>query len=460
MQIPCIPHRQPVTRRLKDATDLKNRYVLIMLAVCVVLTGCGEDGGVLARFLLKSNQVIVEQRPDPAYEELFPFYVDLCTISQFARRDGRQGNPFGHALFYIKGACKDENAPFPQLRRCRSVATSLDDPEHGAGVSVGRWFRNVNWIAIPGYQLVFPGNLQPGERLTQAHFDATVREAIAKGVYDGVELHDGWARRGNQTLEDFVANHSISADFAVQFARNVFCARVPVTEPILNEVISFLNDKNHEYATGKADYSWHALADNCVHTVRNALAAANVWSPLSVRETKLMHLFNLAIPANQFVNLAMLGAEGPLEDYQEIQDEGPSRDALHDFHWLPTRHGALLKTLPVHQPNDVFETRFRLFALQSPFTMGRSATAVRLLSDPRFVDLETNLRYFRDKYQAILEHQDYLTDPLASVRGSPYRRVERLHLDYIEAQLRDVEEKLSRLAERKAARPSDPPAAE
>ncbi|MFO1152086.1 MAG: hypothetical protein U1E42_00270 [Rhodospirillales bacterium] len=439
---------------------MKNRYVLIMLAVCVVLTGCGEDGGVLARFLLKSNQVIVEQRPDPAYEELFPFYVDLCTISQFARRDGRQGNPFGHALFYIKGACKDENAPFPQLRRCRSVATSLDDPEHGAGVSVGRWFRNVNWIAIPGYQLVFPGNLQPGERLTQAHFDATVREAIAKGVYDGVELHDGWARRGNQTLEDFVANHSISADFAVQFARNVFCARVPVTEPILNEVISFLNDKNHEYATGKADYSWHALADNCVHTVRNALAAANVWSPLSVRETKLMHLFNLAIPANQFVNLAMLGAEGPLEDYQEIQDEGPSRDALHDFHWLPTRHGALLKTLPVHQPNDVFETRFRLFALQSPFTMGRSATAVRLLSDPRFVDLETNLRYFRDKYQAILEHQDYLTDPLASVRGSPYRRVERLHLDYIEAQLRDVEEKLSRLAERKAARPSDPPAAE
>jgi hypothetical protein len=418
------------------------------MALSVALGGCGEDGP-LARLLLKPERIIVEQRPDPVYEELFPYYVDLCTISQFTRRDGRQGNPFGHALFYIKGACKDENAGFPQLRRCRSIATSLDDPEHGAGVSVGRWFRNVNWIAVPGYKLVFPGNLEPGQRLTQAHFDATVREAIAKGVYDGVELHDGWTRGQNRSLEEFVANHSISADFAVQFARNVFCSRMPVTEPVLDEIIAFLNDKNREYATGKADYHWNALADNCVHTVRNALAAANVWPPMSVREAKFRHLLNLAVPANEFVNLAALGAEGPLTDYEEIQNDGPLRDALHEFGWLPTRHGALLKTLPVHQPNDVFETRFRLFAVQSPFSMGRTATALRLLSDPRFVDLEANLRYFRDRYRAILEHQDYRTNPLASVRGTPYRRVERLHLDYIQAQLLEVEAMLSRLAELK-----------
>lgn len=433
--------------------ELKKRCALILLAVSVVVSGCGDNDGFFSRFLLKSNKVIVEQRPDPAYEELFPFYVDLCTISQFRRRNGRQGNPFGHALFYIKGACKDENAAFPQLRRCRSVATSLDDPEHGAGVSVGRWFRNVNWIAVPGYKLVFPGNLEPGQRLTQEHFDATVREAIAKGVYDGVELHDGWTRGQNRSLEDFVANHSIAADFAVQFARNVFCARVPVTEPVLDEIISFLNDKNREYATGKANYNWNVLADNCVHTVRNALAAANVWSPLSVRDTKLMHLFNLAVPANQFVNLAMLTTGGPLADYQEVQDDGPSRDALHDFRWLPTRHGALLKTLPVHELNDIYDTRFRLFAVQNPFTMGRSAEAVRLLSDSRFVDLETNLLYFRDKYRAILAGEELMIDPLASVRGTPYRRVERVHLEYIQDQLNEVEAMLGRLSELRAAHP-------
>ena len=34
---------------------------------------------------------------------------------------------------------------------------------------------------------------------------------------------------------------------------------------------------------------------------------------------------------------------------------GPRRDAFHEFHWLP-RQGALLKTLPVHDSNDPYDT--------------------------------------------------------------------------------------------------------
>ena len=130
---------------------------------------------------------------------------------------------------------------------------------------------------------------------------------------------------------------------------------------MLDEVIAFLNDKNREYAEGDADYNWSVWADNCVHTLRNALAAANIWSPLSVRVVKFLQLFNLAVPANEFVNLAELGTEGNIGDFQQIQEEGPQRDALHEFGWLPTRHGALLKTLPVHEPNDIYDTTFRLF---------------------------------------------------------------------------------------------------
>ena len=115
---------------------------------------------------------------------------------------------------YIKGACKDGAAPFPQLRRCRHVATDLDDPEHGAGVRVNRFLKNVNWLAIPGYKLFYTGGLEQGERLTQAQRDATVREAM------------------------------------------------------LDEIIAFLNDKNREYATGEADYNWSGVYDNCVHTAR------------------------------------------------------------------------------------------------------------------------------------------------------------------------------------------------
>ena len=79
---------------------------------------------------------------------------------------------------YIKGACKDERASFPQLRRCRGAATELDDPEHGAGVSVGRWFRNVNWVAIPGYKLFFQGSVKPGELLTEEHFVARIENGV------------------------------------------------------------------------------------------------------------------------------------------------------------------------------------------------------------------------------------------------------------------------------------------
>jgi hypothetical protein len=237
----------------------------------------------------------------------------------------------------------------------------------------------------------------------------------------------------------------IGTDLALRFARSVFCARLPVTAGMLDQIIAFLNDKNREYAEGEADYNWSAWADNCSHTMRNALAAANIWSPLSVRATKIRQLFNLAIPANEFVNLAKLMTEGDLEDYRTILRDGPRRDAFHEFHWLPTRQGALLRTLPVHDPNDLFDTRFRLFTLQSPFLVGKTRRAIDLLSDERFVDLDANLRYFEKRYEAILAQHDEQRDAMASVRGTRFRRVERLYYDYIRSQRDAVRSMLHRI---------------
>ena len=424
---------------------IRGFFVAAVAASTTLLSGCGEDG-VMSRFMLKPDRIIIERRPDPVYDQLFPYYVELCATSQFRSKLKGEGGVAGHAVMYIKGACKDEQAPFPQLRRCRAAATELDDPEHGAGVSVGRWFRNVNWVAIPSHQLFYEGNLKIGERLTQANFEAAVHDAIDTGIYKGVEFHDYPSASAGGGLENFVANEAIGTDFALRFARSVFCARLPITEPMLEEVIAFLNDKNREYAEGEADYNWSVWADNCAHTLRNALAAANIWSPLSVRAVKFRQLFNLAVPANEFVDLAELGTEGDISDYRKIQQDGPRRDALHEFHWLPTRHGAVLKTLPVHEPNDLYDTTFRLFTLQSPFRMGKTAHAIELLSDDRFVNLGANLRYFQEKYEAILASRDERRDMLASVRGTPYRRVERLFHDYIKAQRAEVDSMLTRLS--------------
>jgi hypothetical protein len=426
-------------------TVIRGLCAAIVAAFTALLTACGDDG-ILSRFMLKPDRIIVERRPDAAYDQLFPYYVEICATSQFRSKLKGEGGVAGHAVMYIKGACKDEGAPFPQLRRCRVSATELDDPEHGAGISVGRWFRNVNWVAIPGYKLFYEGNVKLGERLTQAQFDATVHDAIDKGIYKGVQFHDNPSGTTRAGLEHFIANEGIGTDLALQFARSVFCARLPVTAPMVDEIIAFLNDKNREYAEGDADYNWSVWADNCVHTLRNALAAANIWSPLSVRAVKFRQLFNLAVPANEFVNLAELGTEGNIDDYREIQRDGSERDAFHEFHWLPKRHGALLKTLPVHEPNDLYDTTFRLFTLQSPLRMGKTQHAIDLLSDARFVELDANLRYFREKYDAILAGHNEHRDMLASVRGSPYRRVERLYYAYIEAQRAEAEAMLGRLS--------------
>jgi hypothetical protein len=420
-------------------------FAALLAGITLLLSGCGDDG-IISRFMLKLDRIIVERRPDPAYDQLFPYYVELCATSQFRSKLKGEGGLAGHAVMYIKGACKDEQATLPQLRRCRVVATDLHDPEHGAGISVGRWFQNVNWVAIPGYDLFYKGNLKPGEPLTQAHFDATVRDVISKGVYKGIKFHASPSVGADPNLDDFVANEGIGTDLALQFARSVFCARLPITEPMLNEIIAFLNDKNQEYFSGEADYNWSVWADNCAHTLRNALAAANIWSPLSVRAVKFRQIFNLAVPANEFVNLAEISTEGDIEDYRRIQQYGPERDAFHEFHWLPTRHGALLKTLPIHEPNDLYDTTFRLFTLQSPFRMSKTQRAVDLLSDDRFVNLDANLRYFHEKYGTILASHDERRDMLASVRGTPYRRVERLYYGYIRTQRAEVEGMLDRLA--------------
>lgn len=427
------------------ATGVRRAFTVALLGFAALLGGCSAHG-LMARFQLVPEHIIVERRADAAYEGLFPYYVELCAASQYqSKLTGAGGGLPGHAVLYLKGACRIDDAPFPRLQRCSRVATSLDDPEHGVGISVDRYFKNVNWVATPGHDLFFEGDLAPGERLTRAQFDAVQQQVIAKGIYRGVTFHPFPGAASDTDLRGFLKWSGTGTDFALRFARSLFCARLPVTAGMLDQVIAFLNDKNRKYFEGEADFDWSAWADNCSHTLRNALAAANIWSPLSVRAIKLRQIFNLALPANEFVNLAEL-MTGPIPSYRDIMQDGPRRDAFHEFHWLPSEPGALLLTLPVHSPNDLYDTRFRLFTLQSPFLMGKTRRAVALLSDRRFVDLAANLRYFEQRYDAILANYDERRDTMASVRGTPFRRVERLYYQYVGDERNEVRAMLGRIA--------------
>ena len=130
-----------------------------LLALAVVL---GSLGCAAIAELFRNPQDAVAPLivPDPLYEELVTHYVELCAVSQYRPLKGKLGGIPGHAVMYLKGACRDESSPYPRLRACRYASTDRADPEHGAGVSVNRWLKNVNWVATSGTFLFYDGDVE------------------------------------------------------------------------------------------------------------------------------------------------------------------------------------------------------------------------------------------------------------------------------------------------------------
>lgn len=418
---------------------------LVLVVACLVaFAGCSG-------WLVRAPERAVGAEVDlgSPYEQLFGRYVELCALSQYRSLERGEGGVPGHAVMYLKGACKDESAPIPELRPCRTVATSLDDPEHGAGISVNRWLQNANWVATPSHRLFFQGDLDEGDAVTRETFDRTVQAVIEAGVFNGVRFRPDMPARGS--LAEVVGAEFLGTDFALRMARTAYCARLPVTAEMMGDIMDYLNDVNRAYASGRAHYNWSGYSDNCAHLLHNALAAASIWRPRSVRTSKLRQIANLSVPTNEVIDLAELGTEGPLTDGREIYRNDEARDALLSFHWLPRRHGAVMTLLPAWEPNDLFDTHARILLLQGIFRRGAVRTARRIYGDPRFTQLRPNLEYFRDIYSGMLAKRDKIIAggvlPLRSVR---YLRPTRRYYRYVEEQLAEVDRMLAFLDARDA----------
>ena len=384
-------------------------------------------------------------QPVDAYDELYPHYVQLCALSQIRAKFARHGASPGHAAMYIKGACRDPVTPFPTLEPCDPESNDLGDGETGTGVSVNKMLKNVNWIAIPGRRLFIHGNMEPYHILDKESGLATMWYAVGQGIFDGVEIHGEYLPPDDddEALDYLHAAEVLGTDYALAFGRTVFCSRLPMTRPMLVDAIEYLNDLNREYALGEADYNWSGYYDNCSHTLRNSLAAAGVWEPKSVNSFKLRQLFNLSVPANEFAKLAVLSTSFPIEDFDAVYRNDVMRDTLVKHGWLPTRHGALLERIPVHQNNELWETDVRIFVLESPFLRGKSSRVGKLFNERRNTDVETNLLYFRERYRKILAGRPEDWNSVAE--GDDYAMVRERYYEYMQESLADVEAKLREL---------------
>ncbi len=415
---------------MTDQTPTWAMRLAVIILLAPLLHGCAS---------LKETE-FGKITPGPKYDELYPYYVQLCAVSQIRAKFAEEGGSPGHAVMYVKGACRDTSVSYPRLRVCDPDKVDLNDPEVGFGVSVNKVMKNVNWMAIPGKRLFYAGNVPKDRVLDADTARATIQYAADHDVFAGIEIHEQYEPvRGDEwDMEYFLASETLGTDFALNFGRNVFCATLPVTRPMLEDIVGYLSSINDQYARGEADYNWSGYSDNCVHLVRNALAAADVWRHKSVNQIKLMQLFNLAIPSNEMANLAFRANTYLLGDFEMVYRDGAMRNALKKYNWLPTRHGALLEYLSAHENNELYDTRHRILVLEAPILRQKSRRIGKMYNEPRYTELAANLEFYKGRYEKILAKRPADWDQ----GGDDYSETRRLYYRYIEAQLADVNDKL------------------
>lgn len=378
---------------------------------------------------------------EPAYERLFPHYAQLCAVSRFHRIGVERGGNAGHAVLYLKGVCRVPDAPYPTLELCPERVDDVHDPRHGVGVSVNAAFKNVNWVAYPGRHLFFNGNLKEGQILDQAHFEATIQSIVDQHLLRGVEVREEKLTGILPgTVEHRTAESLLGTDTAIRFARSAWCASLPLTRPQVEAMVGYLNGLNGTYASGERSFTYSLLSDNCVDALHNSLAAGGVWDHKSYYRLAMRRLMNIGVPANEMVNFAARANLFPLERYPRVYRDDAMRESLERFDWLPARHGALLQSVPVHRPNDLYDTSLQMYVVEGPGER-QSERARLMLDDPRTTDLGANLRWFEQRYEAAL------AQPAGEggwLRGEAYRTEEVRYRAYIASQLADVRDLLAR----------------
>ncbi|MGI9432606.1 MAG: hypothetical protein ACR2PQ_10350 [Myxococcota bacterium] len=388
-------------------------------------------------FGAQGDRVLPVRLPEPVYDELFPYYAEFCAVSRFERIGVERGGSAGHSVMYLKGVCRDEDAPYPTVELCSERVDDPMDPRHGTGISVNAAFANVNWVAYPGRRLFYDGNLERGQTLDAAHFEATIRTIAEQGILRGVDVHEEKLTGvlPGLTAEERLAESLLGTDVAIRFARSIWCASMPLEASQVESVVAYLNELNQ-----RRSFNYSLFFDNCVDTLHNSLAAAGVWERKEPPGGLLRGVVSMGIPANEVIGLAERGNLFPLEDFGAVRRDATMLESLETFGHLPTRAGALLKSVPVHRPNEIYDTSLQMYVVEGP---GRRAsqTAQEMISDGRYTDLGSNLHYYEARYQRILDQ----LGPGWWPRSDAYREDLERYRAYIAGQLDEVRELKARL---------------
>ena len=356
-------------------------------------------------------------------------------MTQFHQKGAKPGGWGGHATLFMSGTEIDTGASYPRLRLA-PAGTDLSDPDTGTGVSVNKIFNNVTWVAIPGRDLFFRGGLTSDQTLDRAFFEAAVQKATAAGWFAGIKIKDELTRQRPTAMpgQEFIVRHSIGTDFALNFARTAYCARLPMSRVAMGRVIAYLNGVNE--SAQKSGYTWNIYTNNCSHVTHNALAAAGVWDPkeargpgainvtkdvLSVAKALVLgRMSDFSFPANNFVRLYEAGNERPIDDALAAFRNHDVRRTLNDG-WMSTGPGALIATYPMQDAsrNQMFAPGRDPFLFSVPVLWDKEDKFKKLTrqAPSSVTDLGASLAHFRDCYAKTLANVRTVDDQLRFLHG-------------------------------------------
>ena len=371
-----------------------HRFLALALVMCA-LSACHG-------YLKENVGLAVTQ---PSYSALHPYYASLCAASQFRKLPDTgiaiEGGGFGgHAVLYLNGVCRVKDAHYPVLKLCDE---GFDVEDTGVGLSVNDHYENANWVATPGRQFFFHGLVQPGEGLSKATYDATVAAAAQRGILDGVKFRDVYLKARPPDLDEETYKYQISfgTDYALNGARDRYCAKVPLSRVQMGAAVDYLNGVNAPYHAGTAKFSWNVVRNNCSHLYHNALAAAGVWPMWPVNRPLLISAFSFPTPKNEFVNLVRRTNDGPLSDVEALWADPVARESLLKFDALPVAPGATIELERIVEPNAVYDSHIKIVFYDDP-NLGRYERRYRqILRDPRYSATRPNLAYFSALYARI-----------------------------------------------------------
>jgi hypothetical protein len=364
--------------------------------VCIHIVLCG-----LAGCTTLPLPAQVSHDDEAAYTALNPYYLEFCALSEIQKKPGYgadiRGGVGGHSTIYLNGVCQTRDG-YPELAVCAN-----DPASNGVGLSVNSHFANANWVAIPGRDFFYHGDLKPGQTLTRQVYDATKAHAKHLGLYDSVRFHDrvfedmppGYAQ------DAFKYEVSIATDYAIGYGRDRYCSRVPVSSAQMARIVDYLNGLNRKYRDGRAEYQWSVLNDNCIHVAHNALAAIGFWPVWPMHRTMLVAVFDFPVPKNEFVNIMRRANDMPVDNLLAVWDDKTARNAVLAGQGLPARAGALATFEPVVKDNALYNTDLRLIFYDEPVFGHYEGWYRRIAAESRYTNLGADLRYYRALYNRI-----------------------------------------------------------